>query len=48
MHECGFLLGLSPAARARLTAPESVEEDALAVLLGPHGKAWSDERPLAN
>src|SRR5215471_7448711 len=33
MHVCGLLLGLSPLARARLAAPEKVDEDPLTVLL---------------
>ena len=44
MNECGEKLGLSPLARTRLTAPEEQDADPLAILLGPHGKAWSDER----
>lgn len=46
MHECGQVLGLSPHARTRLTAgPEAgLEDDPLALLLGPAGKAWGDER----
>lgn len=44
MEACGQALGLSPAARTRITAlPEAPDDDPLAVLLGPHGKAWSDE-----
>ena len=49
MDACGAMLGLSPVARTRLTTPENVENmDPLAVLLGPNGKAWSDERQLKN
>jgi P27 family predicted phage terminase small subunit len=45
MHDCGMVLGLSPVARARITAPEAGESsDPLSILLGPHGKAWGDER----
>jgi P27 family predicted phage terminase small subunit len=44
MHACGQVLGLSPLARTRLTAPEEQDADPLAILLGPHGKAWGDER----
>ena len=44
MHEAGITLGLSPLARTRLTQPETIEADPLETLLGPHGKAWSDER----
>jgi P27 family predicted phage terminase small subunit len=44
MHVCGLLLGLSPLARTRLTAPDQEDTDPLTVLLGPHGKAWGDER----
>lgn len=48
MHACGVMLGLSPAARARISAPEKVNDDPLDVLMGPHGKAWGNDRPLAN
>jgi P27 family predicted phage terminase small subunit len=49
MHACGMVLGLSPLARTRLTAPDEQEADPLSVLLGPHGKAWGDERiPIKN
>ena len=44
MQDCGNALGLSPLARTRLTAPEQEDTDPLTVLLGPHGKAWGDER----
>ena len=44
MQDCGNLLGLSPLARTRLTAPDQEDTDPLALLLGPHGKAWGDER----
>jgi P27 family predicted phage terminase small subunit len=44
MQDCGNALGLSPLARTRLTAPEAEDQDPLTVLLGPHGKAWGDER----
>jgi P27 family predicted phage terminase small subunit len=37
MESCGMLLGLSPLARTRLTAPEQDDTDPLSVLLGPHG-----------
>ena len=45
MQECGMMLGLSPLARTRLTAPDSGGEgdDPLTRLLGPHGKPWGDE-----
>jgi|SRR5215203_1426363 len=43
MNSCGMQLGLSPAARTRIAAPPEVDDDPLAVLLGPQGKAWSDE-----
>lgn len=44
MDACGGALGMSPLARTRITAlPEAASEDPLALLLGPHGKAWSDE-----
>jgi P27 family predicted phage terminase small subunit len=39
MHSCGSELGLSPVARARLSAPDTVNEDPMALLLGP------DENP---
>jgi P27 family predicted phage terminase small subunit len=48
MEACGQALGLSPLARTRLVAPEQENVDPLTVLLGPHGKAWSDERTPAN
>lgn len=49
MEACAMVLGLSPLARTRITAPEAVDDDPLAVLLGPHGKAWGDERiPVKN
>jgi P27 family predicted phage terminase small subunit len=48
MEACGAMLGLSPVARTRLIAPEQENTDPLTVLLGPHGKAWSDERTTAN
>jgi P27 family predicted phage terminase small subunit len=44
MEVCGNALGLSPLARTRLTAPNKEDSDPLSVLLGPHGKAWGDER----
>lgn len=44
MQQCGMQLGLSPLARTRLTAPDQEDTDPLTVLLGPHGKAWGDER----
>ena len=43
MQVCGQVLGLSPLARTRLTAPEAEDTDPLTVLLGPHGKAWGSE-----
>jgi len=43
MHRAGESLGLSPAARTRLTMPEKQDDDPLAILLGPAGKAWSDD-----
>ena len=49
MHACGQVLGLSPLARSRLTAPDQEDTDPLSVLLGPHGKAWGSEHiPTAN
>jgi P27 family predicted phage terminase small subunit len=49
MQACGLLLGLSPLARSRLTAPDQEDTDPLSVLLGPHGKAWGSEHiPAAN
>ena len=45
MRICGMELGLSPAARTRITALPEVDDDPLAILLGPEGKAWSDEQP---
>src|SRR5215204_4485885 len=44
MRICGMELGLSPAARTRITALPEVDDDPLAILLGPNGKAWSDEK----
>ena len=44
MEACSHALGLSPLARTRLTAPDQEDTDPLSVLLGPHGKAWGDER----
>lgn len=35
MHKCAQELGLSPAARARLSTPEAAIESPLAILLGP-------------
>src|SRR5215203_7192989 len=43
MNSCGMQLGLSPAARTRIAALPEVDDDPLAILLGPQGKAWSDE-----
>lgn len=33
MHQAGEVLGLSPVARARISAPESIDDDPLALLL---------------
>lgn len=44
MHAAGEVLGLSPAARARLSASESPEDDPMALLLGEDGDpdgAWA-------
>jgi P27 family predicted phage terminase small subunit len=44
MHSCGSELGLSPVARARLSAPDTVNSDPMALLLGPDedpNGAWS-------
>lgn len=43
MSDCAMVLGLSPLARTRLTAPETADDDPMAILLGPHGKAWGSE-----
>jgi P27 family predicted phage terminase small subunit len=40
LDRCSWQLGLSPAARCRITSPERASEDPLALLLGPEGNAW--------
>jgi P27 family predicted phage terminase small subunit len=40
LDRCSWALGLSPAARTRITTPEKASEDPLALLLGPEGNAW--------
>jgi P27 family predicted phage terminase small subunit len=44
MHAAGSEIGLSPVARARLAAPNAVDDDPMALLLGEDGDpngAWS-------
>src|SRR5215203_3679223 len=38
MRVCGMELGLSPAARTRITARREIDDDPLAILLGPEGR----------
>jgi P27 family predicted phage terminase small subunit len=48
MHQAGEVLGLSPVARARLSAPDTANDDPMALLLGPDGDpngAWSTLPP---
>jgi len=46
MNNCGIQLGLSPLSRTRLTEVDPVSDDPLAILLGPEGRAWSDDTPV--
>jgi P27 family predicted phage terminase small subunit len=41
LAQSGAMLGLSPAARARISAPELVDEDPMALLLGDGTNAWA-------
>ena len=48
MSDCAMVLGLSPLARTRLTAPETASDEPLSILLGPQGKAWGSEHIQAS
>lgn len=41
LAQAGAMLGLSPAARARISAPELADEDPMALLLGDGTNAWA-------
>jgi P27 family predicted phage terminase small subunit len=44
MELCGSALGLSPYARTRIPQPDQADDDdPLALLLGPEGRAWARE-----
>ena len=49
MERAGSSLGMSPAARTRITAPEPADlDDPLALLLSPQGIAWGRGGALEN